>query len=325
MKRIKQIHGFTLLEVLTAMAIIAVMIGLLLPAIGKIQTVAMVVKQRAQFNAIGTALEAFRSDSSWNDYPPSSYTNLAGEEITTSGGDNTCYTGAQKLAEAVIGWDGLGFHPQSQWHSDGREAVDTNGDGTIDTYYPLYYGSTGFAALTEPEKAINLGLRKGPYLEVEKANAVKVSSLYASTLNVADTYVLADMFRTVKNRTTTRQTGMPILYFRADTAKTWSASDAQGIPTNPLNCIYNIGNNINGFILARPPWDTSQVHPMGVAGGVGWKIFYQRIKNPNFPGTAANNYADARPYHADSYILLSAGPDGLYGSADDVYNFDENE
>jgi len=118
---------------------------------------------------------------------------------------------------------------------------------------------------------------------------------------------------------------MPILYFRADTAKTWSASDAQGIPTNPLNCIYNIGNNINGFILARPPWDTSQVHPMGVAGGVDPFIFYQRIKNPNFPGTAANNYADARPYHADSYILLSAGPDGLYGSADDVYNFDENE
>ncbi|MBM4104447.1 MAG: type II secretion system protein, partial [Planctomycetes bacterium] len=119
MKRIKQIHGFTLLEMLTAMAIIAVMIGLLLPAIGKIQTVAMVVKQRSQFNAIGTALEAFRSDSSWNDYPPSTYTDAAGAE--TGSAD---YTGAQKLAEALIGWDGLGFHPQSQWRSDGLQ--DTN-------------------------------------------------------------------------------------------------------------------------------------------------------------------------------------------------------
>jgi len=114
---------------------------------------------------------------------------------------------------------------------------------------------------------------------------------------------------------------MPILYFRADTAKTWSASDAQGIPTNPLNCIYNREDNFWGFIFVPPPWDITQPHPMRVDPF----IFYQRIKNPNFPGTAANNYADARPYHADSYILLSAGPDGLYGSADDVYNFDENE
>ena len=29
-----------------------------------------------------------------------------------------------------------------------------------------------------------------------------------------------------------------------------------------------------------------------------------------------------RPYRADQYILISAGPDGEYGTADDICNFD---
>ena len=29
-----------------------------------------------------------------------------------------------------------------------------------------------------------------------------------------------------------------------------------------------------------------------------------------------------RPYRADSYILISAGYDGLYGTRDDICNFD---
>ena len=27
------------------------------------------------------------------------------------------------------------------------------------------------------------------------------------------------------------------------------------------------------------------------------------------------------PYNADSYILMSAGRDGLFGTSDDIYNF----
>jgi len=30
-----------------------------------------------------------------------------------------------------------------------------------------------------------------------------------------------------------------------------------------------------------------------------------------------------RPYRAGSYILISAGKDGLYGSPDDIFNFDK--
>ena len=44
--------------------------------------------------------------------------------------------------------------------------------------------------------------------------------------------------------------------------------------------------------------------------------------NPNFLGDPVAPYHGRQPYRSESFILLSAGPDGLYGTADDVYNFD---
>jgi hypothetical protein len=288
---------------LTALAIIALMIGLLIPAIGKIQTTAQTVKQKAQFHAIEVALEAFRSDV--GDYPPSSYTKLDG----SPGGDQYSYTGAQKLAEALVGLDGFGFHPKSLFRSDGL--ADMDGNGIIASDELVYHAFTNMPYETAAD---NLKARKGPYLELEKANAVKAGSIYSSNAFInLNTYVLADMFP--KKMATGKKTGMPILYFRADTSQ--SILD----PSDTQDSIYDIDNNFNGIISRPVPWDTSSSHPMRDNTGT----FYQRIINPNFPGTDANNHLDARPYQADSFILLSAGPDGLYGTPDDVYNFDESE
>jgi len=304
MKRNRIQVGFTLLEMLSALAIIAVMIGLLIPAISKIQDTAHTVKQKAQFGAIEIALEAFNADT--GDYPPSDYI-----------GANQ-YCGAQELAEAIVGMDGFGFHPKSAYRSD---RLDTSGTTA------LYYGRSSAPILESlpyddpdpsiPDQKANLDLRKGPYVELEKANAVTVRSLYGNIpiLN-PDTFVLADTFSNVKNTATGKKSGMPILYYKADVSNflhDWN---------NPTLSTYNVNNN--PFIGLPVPWDTSIVSPMGLAPN-GPKIFYDRIRNPNFPGTVANGYTDARPYRATSFILLSAGADGVYGSSDDVYNIDENE
>jgi len=305
MRRVRLIRGFTLLEMLTALAIIALMIGLLIPAIGKIQTMAQTVKQKAQFHAIEVALEAFRSDV--GDYPPSNYIYISGIS------DGTGYTGAQKLAEAVVGLDGFGFHPKSQWRYDGMATNVLGKDGNI-IPGPISLYHIGSDIVNFETSDENFKARKGPYLELEKANAVKVSSVYSSNLNVnLNTYVLVDMF--LKKMAAGKKTGMPILYFRADSSK--SKLD----PTKTSESVYDIDNNFMGFVSPNPPWDATLRHPMYNDP----TIFYQRIKNPNFPGTDANNHLDARPYQADSFILLSAGPDGLYGTPDDVYNFDESE
>ncbi|MFC1763773.1 hypothetical protein ACFL6U_17070, partial [Planctomycetota bacterium] len=65
------------------------------------------------------------------------------------------------------------------------------------------------------------------------------------------------------------------------------------------------------------PWSTSGGNPLD---------FYPATENKkireamSFGGTASVS----RPQRRDSYILISAGWDGLYGTRDDVTNFDQN-
>ena len=51
--------------------------------------------------------------------------------------------------------------------------------------------------------------------------------------------------------------------------------------------------------------------------------FFRAIGNPNYPApdisAAAGGY---RPMRSESFILMSAGFDGVYGTADDVFNFE---
>ncbi len=45
--------------------------------------------------------------------------------------------------------------------------------------------------------------------------------------------------------------------------------------------------------------------------------FYDYITDPKATGASGRDW----PYRADSYILISAGADGLYGTSDDITNF----
>ena len=118
MKRKKT--GLTMMELLIVLGIIAILVGLLVPALTVVRQMARETKQKAQFATIEMALAAFKNDD--GDYPPSDWTPVP---VT---GD---YCGSQKLAEALLGWDLLGFHPNSAWRADGLDAV-----GGTSTYDP---------------------------------------------------------------------------------------------------------------------------------------------------------------------------------------------
>lgn len=287
--------GFTLVEMLTTIAIIAVMIGLLIPALSMVQKTAGNVRQKGQFYSIGTALEAFRSD--MGDYPDSSYGLIAGSE----------YSGAQKLAEALIGQDGFGFHPKSLFRPDGLADMDS--DGTIDD--AVYHIGVDEVYETADQ---NLKARKGPYLEIENANAVQLENIYSDLAGWnGKNYIIADKYGLVKNAATGKKTGMPVLYFKANTTK-WKHEPAD--MADMANCVYNLRDNLAGFISKNAPLESPVPHPL-----VGdFRIFYNAIKNPNFAVAGQE-----RPYRANSFILLSAGIDGLYGTPDDIYNFSEGD
>jgi len=57
-----------------------------------------------------------------------------------------------------------------------------------------------------------------------------------------------------------------------------------------------------------------------LTGGIGSPEFYDDLINPTIPAGI-----DPVPYRQDSYVLLSAGEDGLYGTVDDIWNIHDKK
>lgn len=302
--------GLTLIEILVVVSIIAILTGLMVPAVHTVQKMAKETKQKAQFAAIGLGLSAFKSD--FGDYPPSNWWNPS-----LPGTYPQNYCGSQKLAEALLGWDLLGFHPDSAWRADG---LDRAGGAT--TYDPLK---------TDPA-ATTLTKRRGRYVEMGVANpfmlgmssAAAQDGLFANTAPLwARTYVLCDVFSVTGRKVLLPNgklvnPGTPILYYKANPAvkvydKTRQPEDniycaRDNAPLVALGRVADAGTTPTGS--TRQHW----LYPDLMAPG--FQYFYEFIRDQK---------VQARPWpqRPDSYILISAGADGIYGTDDDITNFEQ--
>jgi type II secretory pathway pseudopilin PulG len=284
--------AFTIVELLTVMSIIVILIGLLVPALNKVRQYAYDVKQQAQFHSIDAAIELFNSE--FDGYPPSD----------AEDPDQAAYCGAMKLCEAMMGRDLMGFHPDSIFRANGL-------DGLGNDLYPPQ--STGIAYTN------SLSARKGPYLPLENANAFQLMDLYKETGRFAgENFVLCDVFRRVTHLQSGQKVGMPILYYRANTANI--QHDIQN-PDNSQN-IYDYRDNNELVMLGKPfdPPPNGEAHRLWKETGYpdGYR-FYMNTTNDKVLATVR---AAVRPYRVDTYILISAGYDGEYGTPDDICNFD---
>ena len=239
------------------------------------------LKQRAQFHSMDAALELHARE--FDGYPPSDANDPTGVP----------YCGALKLAEAVMGRDLIGIHSDSVFRADGLDAT-----GATNLYPDV-------DRLSKAELEANLKARKGPYLQPENANACRLWEIYgkghAGPFD-ENRFVLCDTY--IRKRPSGAKTGMPILYYRADPKKT--AHDVND-PDNPAN-IYDYRDN-QMLLALGVPGEPSAVHPL-----TDPQRFYMNTQRDNSQGPGT-------PYHADKFILISAGYDGLYGTADDICNF----
>jgi len=326
MERIrKKRTGFTIVELLTVMGVIAILIGLLVPALTLVQDYAKEIQQRAQFHGIEVGIGMYETE--FGSYPESNDNDEEYDVSKDHPDDAVYYGGSQKLAEAMVGLDMIGFHPKSDFRSDGENWRD-DGDGDVEEVL-VYNAVTGIAdneaGLLGETAEENILVRQGPYIDLEYANAFTLDNVYDTTAlgSFPQAYpptpgqysiVLCDEY--AAKRQSAKKIGMPILYYRARTIFTQQistvANDPDGLAI--VNDIYYYPDNQNILDLGTPEDGTD--HPLCENSGdlTDWLSFEKMILNTQVTQIQ-------RPYRADSYILMSAGKDGLYGSPDDIFNF----
>ena len=289
--------AFTIVELLTVMSIIVILIGLLVPALNKVKRYARDVKQKAQFHSIDAAVELFNND--FDGYPGSRAMDQ----------DNELYCGAMKLCEAIMGQDLMGYHSNSVFKANGWNT------GDVANLYPPNPPSD------------NLKARKGPFLPSESANAYQLQNIAeGGSVTPFDSayknYVLCDVYNThARNSVTGDRVGMPILYYKADTSCNLHGNRITDItPFNNEDNIYNYLDN-QALLGIGKLWLP--------AAERGKQENMHKLAPPSDDGAGFYKYTEShkitttpRPYRADSYILISAGYDGEYGTADDICNFE---
>jgi hypothetical protein len=167
----------------------------------------------------------------------------------------------------------------------------------------------------------NLKQRKELYLELSTANVFRLGNisllkpgLYPDTRPLApDTFVLCDVYG-AKNVALGNgkivKAGLPILYYRANA----SEKTIRGVYSSLDNDAVVLLKEQEDHIRNPSIPGTTIINPLANPAG-SYAFFYDYyIKDPKIT-------AWPWPYKSDSFILISAGADGIYGTPDDIRNF----
>jgi len=171
--------------------------------------------------------------------------------------------------------------------------------------------------------------RSGPYIESGKVKLSANSGAVGSGKFVidAETGALGTEYR--RNYPMYLDAfGYPVLYWRADPAGKRIADDIPGQTGNDRG-VYHWSDN--AALVSR-----EAVYPeVLVLSGAGseHKLEWGNLGTPQnppalgtFPRYIRNESVQAKiwPHREDSYLLVSPGADGLYGTSDDIANFEHN-
>lgn len=336
MKR-NQRNAFTLVELLTVMAIIVLLVGILVPALSAARDQAKKASTTGQIGAIEKGIQLFHTE--LDKYPVSTRANPF-ESSTVP------LTGAQWLALQLVGADGAGFVKDDLKN-------DTSNSGTADgrinaTDWLQWYslspaGGRKFARLNPLVDQDGKTLRTPAKLVAEHpeyGDLPAAMTAGSSEWNNDKIPMFIDAF------------GYPILYYAATLGAeqpittgnpssnlkigTYDLSDNAAI-TGAVESATNGNGNFGRFPVPGPGWDFASanqtpIHPFGVLGytqgQATWpasNTFAASICDRNiFDTTQRGNQGRLAPLRADSYILVSPGRDGRYGTNDDVRNYPFN-
>lgn len=327
--------GFTLVELMTVIAIIVLLIGVLIPALSSARTSARKATTAGMIKAIDSGCELFRND--FKQYPRSRGTNPFEHDNS-----QILLMGFQWLGLQLVGPDSRGL---VDWRNLGN---DTNGDKVVDGEDWLEWYAIN------PQQDHKTYDRLGPYANVDGDAVQSIRTFKNVRTNHTDPPA-----QLIEGNTEWKNDKIPffvdsfanpVLYYRANpqTDQPFTTGDRNGTlivgqydqtdnfavtGTSGTDGYYAdlITSAIEGWDIAGSGYAGNFAHDLGEFG-------YDPAQPTTFPQpkTFAYFFLDGKifdstkdsndkgrlwPYRPDTFILISAGPDGVYGNSDDITNF----
>lgn len=337
--------AFTLIELLTVVAIIGLLVGILVPALSRAREQARNTSTRAAMKAMGDGLELFRNDNP-TEVRAEGYPSSAAADDPTEQGQQFIY-GAQWLVRYLMGKDLRGYVAKQT----GRGIP-----ATPEQYYEQqdWYSISGTPA--NPKAPLS---RQSLYINPDQLKLAAPKDLpgAASPAPFGFGHVIDE--KSMQQLVALDPYGYPILYYAANTAL---AGDAlapiatYGITASsprPKPGIYSFSDNAmftgacRGTNCTFQPWSfTGDTFGAGEAHGIqNFGEFTDDVPNAvqmrdpknktdtfvsyimdkqvyeKTGGDSSTRPGTLAPVRKSSFIMISAGKDGIYGTADDVNNF----
>jgi prepilin-type N-terminal cleavage/methylation domain-containing protein len=316
-------RAFTLIELLVVVAIISLLIAIVTPALQSVRIQARKAQVSSQIASIGKGCEMFNTE--FSGFPRSTGKNPFETD------DSVRLSGAQWLALQLVGADLRGYVKPTVQN-------DTNGDDRIDheDWLEWYRLGVNYPRLSQ-------------YVTVDgksaqSPEAYEDSNEQAVLLNDSSLRDGSEVWSNFKVPFFVDAFNFPILYYAANkyekknafwmgnTSGRFDISDNKGF-TGMDGGHGRVPDDEDGFDLVgdgkQHPlmwlWERGNSGVPNPQSEPERTTFAGELYNANiFQTTKQGNQGRVWPYRPDSYILISPGRDGLYGTSDDIRNFQAN-